>query len=169
MEYQRGLTPCNQRTGPESQKITSPSVTGDEFLEKYTHLQVNLVFTRDPTESLVYDVLRVNVLHCAYLMSPKKGETGGGLSKSFQQPFCVLLQWDLSELTLLLNTLCLMVTTYLILPIRECDQGPFDPMVLPDATWARWSKWLEREFTDRKVRGSNPTSATRLPLAWATW
>ncbi|KER28116.1 LOW QUALITY PROTEIN: hypothetical protein T265_13641 [Opisthorchis viverrini] len=29
----------------------------------------------------------------------------------------------------------------------------------------RWAKWLEREFTDRKVRGSNPTSATRLPLS----
>ncbi|KER25322.1 hypothetical protein T265_07198 [Opisthorchis viverrini] len=28
---------------------------------------------------------------------------------------------------------------------------------------ARWPKWFEREFTDRKVRGSNPTSATRLP------
>ncbi|KER28310.1 hypothetical protein T265_04839 [Opisthorchis viverrini] len=27
---------------------------------------------------------------------------------------------------------------------------------------ARWPKWLEPEFTDRKVRGSNPTSATRL-------
>ncbi|KER28928.1 LOW QUALITY PROTEIN: hypothetical protein T265_13474, partial [Opisthorchis viverrini] len=30
---------------------------------------------------------------------------------------------------------------------------------------ARRPKWLEREFTDRKVRGSNPTSATRLPLS----
>ncbi|KAG5452702.1 hypothetical protein CSKR_102129 [Clonorchis sinensis] len=30
---------------------------------------------------------------------------------------------------------------------------------------ARWLKWLEREFTDRKVRGSNPTSASRLPLS----
>ncbi|KAG5447576.1 hypothetical protein CSKR_101342 [Clonorchis sinensis] len=29
---------------------------------------------------------------------------------------------------------------------------------------ARWLKWLEREFTDRKVRGSNPTSASRLHL-----
>ncbi|KER27618.1 hypothetical protein T265_05342 [Opisthorchis viverrini] len=29
---------------------------------------------------------------------------------------------------------------------------------------ARWTKWLEREFTDRKVRGSNVTSASRLPL-----
>ncbi|KAG5449469.1 Interferon regulatory factor 4 [Clonorchis sinensis] len=26
-------------------------------------------------------------------------------------------------------------------------------------------KWLEREFTDRKVRGSNPTSTSRLPLS----
>ncbi|KAG5451639.1 hypothetical protein CSKR_111803 [Clonorchis sinensis] len=30
---------------------------------------------------------------------------------------------------------------------------------------ARWPKWLEREFTDRKVRGSNPTSSSRLPLS----
>ncbi|KER25219.1 hypothetical protein T265_07261 [Opisthorchis viverrini] len=30
---------------------------------------------------------------------------------------------------------------------------------------ARWLKLLEREFTDRKVRRSNPTSATRLPLS----
>ncbi|KER25299.1 hypothetical protein T265_07234 [Opisthorchis viverrini] len=29
----------------------------------------------------------------------------------------------------------------------------------------KWLKWLEREFTDRKVRGSNPTSATRLLLS----
>ncbi|KAG5447290.1 hypothetical protein CSKR_106181 [Clonorchis sinensis] len=32
-------------------------------------------------------------------------------------------------------------------------------------SWTRWLKWLEREFTDRKVRGSNPTSASRLPLS----
>ncbi|KER22968.1 hypothetical protein T265_09051 [Opisthorchis viverrini] len=35
----------------------------------------------------------------------------------------------------------------------------------PINSCARWPKWLEREFTDRKVRGSNPTSATRLPLS----
>ncbi|KER31580.1 hypothetical protein T265_02218 [Opisthorchis viverrini] len=29
----------------------------------------------------------------------------------------------------------------------------------------RWSKWLQREFTDRKVRGSNPTSVSRLFLS----
>ncbi|KAG5442314.1 Tubulin-specific chaperone C [Clonorchis sinensis] len=29
----------------------------------------------------------------------------------------------------------------------------------------RWPKWLERELTDRKVRGSNPTSASRIPLS----
>ncbi|KER19633.1 hypothetical protein T265_11645 [Opisthorchis viverrini] len=29
---------------------------------------------------------------------------------------------------------------------------------------ARWPKWLEREFTDRKVRGSNPISVSRPPL-----
>ncbi|KAG5452228.1 hypothetical protein CSKR_112525, partial [Clonorchis sinensis] len=30
---------------------------------------------------------------------------------------------------------------------------------------ARWPKWLEREFIDRKVRGSNPTSASLLLLS----
>ncbi|KAG5449823.1 hypothetical protein CSKR_109099 [Clonorchis sinensis] len=29
----------------------------------------------------------------------------------------------------------------------------------------RWLKWLDRKCTDRKVRGSNPASATRLPLS----
>ncbi|KAG5449590.1 hypothetical protein CSKR_101578 [Clonorchis sinensis] len=29
----------------------------------------------------------------------------------------------------------------------------------------RWRKWLERGFTDWKVRGSNPISASRLPLS----
>ncbi|KER28095.1 hypothetical protein T265_05006 [Opisthorchis viverrini] len=35
---------------------------------KYTHLQINLVFTRDPTESLVYDILQLKVLHTGRLM-----------------------------------------------------------------------------------------------------
>ncbi|KAG5443258.1 hypothetical protein CSKR_111046 [Clonorchis sinensis] len=34
-----------------------------------------------------------------------------------------------------------------------------------DGGMARWPKWLEREFTARKVRGSNPTSASRLLLS----
>ncbi|KAG5452382.1 hypothetical protein CSKR_100807 [Clonorchis sinensis] len=37
-------------------------------LEKYTHLQINLVFTGDSRESLVYDVLQLNVLHTGHLM-----------------------------------------------------------------------------------------------------
>ncbi|KAG5453745.1 hypothetical protein CSKR_102367 [Clonorchis sinensis] len=32
-------------------------------------------------------------------------------------------------------------------------------------TWARWLKWLESGFTYWKVRGSNPTSASRLLLS----
>ncbi|KAG5443202.1 hypothetical protein CSKR_110549 [Clonorchis sinensis] len=30
--------------------------------------------------------------------------------------------------------------------------------------WGEIAQWLERERTDRKVRGSNPASASRLPL-----
>ncbi|KER20673.1 LOW QUALITY PROTEIN: hypothetical protein T265_15260 [Opisthorchis viverrini] len=36
--------------------------------EKYTHLQINLVFTTDSTESLVYDILQLNVMHTGRLM-----------------------------------------------------------------------------------------------------
>ncbi|KAG5444341.1 hypothetical protein CSKR_113204 [Clonorchis sinensis] len=35
---------------------------------KYTHLEINLVFTRDSSESLVYDVLQLNALHMSCLM-----------------------------------------------------------------------------------------------------
>ncbi|KER19620.1 hypothetical protein T265_11657 [Opisthorchis viverrini] len=31
--------------------------------ERYTHLQINLVFTTDSTESLVYDIPQLKVLH----------------------------------------------------------------------------------------------------------
>ncbi|KER26068.1 hypothetical protein T265_14073, partial [Opisthorchis viverrini] len=39
-----------------------------KVFEKYTHLQINLVFTRDSAESLVYDILQLNVLHTGRLM-----------------------------------------------------------------------------------------------------
>ncbi|KAG5443926.1 hypothetical protein CSKR_100824 [Clonorchis sinensis] len=39
------------------------------------------------------------------------------------------------------------------------------PIVHYRGQGTRWSKWLEREFTDRKVRNSNPNSASRLPLS----
>ncbi|KER23417.1 hypothetical protein T265_08690 [Opisthorchis viverrini] len=45
---------------------------------------------------------------------------------------------------------------------REAEAG-FEPRTFRHG--ARWTKWLEREFTDRKIRGSNPTSATRLLLS----
>ncbi|KER23690.1 hypothetical protein T265_08496 [Opisthorchis viverrini] len=42
--------------------------------------------------------------------------------------------------------------------IQKCWKG------LPLRQRARWPKWLKREFTDYRVRGSNLTSAFRLPL-----
>ncbi|KAG5445470.1 hypothetical protein CSKR_103718 [Clonorchis sinensis] len=46
------------------------------------------------------------------------------------------------------------------------DRGRVRTTNLPvRADGARWPKRLEREFTDRKVRGSNPTSVSRLPLS----
>ncbi|KER22749.1 hypothetical protein T265_14791, partial [Opisthorchis viverrini] len=37
--------------------------------QKYTHLQINLVFTGDSTESLLHDILQLNVLQTGRLMS----------------------------------------------------------------------------------------------------
>ncbi|KER22219.1 hypothetical protein T265_09641 [Opisthorchis viverrini] len=36
--------------------------------EKYTNLQINLVLTRESTESLVYDIIQLNALHTGCLM-----------------------------------------------------------------------------------------------------
>ncbi|KAG5450326.1 hypothetical protein CSKR_110185 [Clonorchis sinensis] len=64
------------------------------------------------------------------------------------------------------------------LPLSRLGQpGSIPALVLPSGGMAldckrfiinlgaSWTKWLEREFTDRKVRSSNPTSASRLPLS----
>ncbi|KER24495.1 hypothetical protein T265_07860 [Opisthorchis viverrini] len=46
-----------------------------------------------------------------------------------------------------------------------CETWPIRAADLRRLQGARWLEWLESEFTDRKVRGSNPTSASRLPLS----
>ncbi|KER26533.1 hypothetical protein T265_06251 [Opisthorchis viverrini] len=43
--------------------------------------------------------------------------------------------------------------------------GAIGKMVHEATATACCGCWLEREFTDRKVRGSNPTSASRIPLS----
>ncbi|KAG5447083.1 hypothetical protein CSKR_108821 [Clonorchis sinensis] len=51
------------------------------------------------------------------------------------------------------------------------DLGRYQPLHIPPQQpldhqgGVRWLKWLQRQFTDWKVRGSNPTSACRLPLS----
>ncbi|KER21648.1 hypothetical protein T265_10070 [Opisthorchis viverrini] len=88
---------------PDSNEISGNNdARGEEErkmdVEKYTHSQITLIFTRDSTESLVYDVLQLNVLHTGRLIfqlvrysryrsifSRRKLLTT--LSKSFQQHF----------------------------------------------------------------------------------
>ncbi|KAG5446404.1 hypothetical protein CSKR_113270 [Clonorchis sinensis] len=40
-------------------------------------------------------------------------------------------------------------------------------VLLTSYPWPNWemARWLERDFTDRKVRGPNPTSPSQLPLS----
>ncbi|KER25926.1 hypothetical protein T265_06730 [Opisthorchis viverrini] len=54
---------------------------------------------------------------------------------------------------------------YYDLTSLKVDKGPVCHSEFANISVSRWPKWLECEFTDRKVRGSNPTSATRLPLS----
>ncbi|KAG5451459.1 hypothetical protein CSKR_107624 [Clonorchis sinensis] len=49
--------------------------------------------------------------------------------------------------------------------LQSLEGNEWEVPQIPSVMVARWLKWLEREFTDRKVRGSNPTSASRLPLS----
>ncbi|KAG5442256.1 hypothetical protein CSKR_100159 [Clonorchis sinensis] len=53
----------------------------------------------------------------------------------------------------------------LLSPYFSGLQDPPNFTIRRDTLFPRWLKWLEREFTDRKVRGSNRTSASRLPLS----
>ncbi|KAG5447119.1 hypothetical protein CSKR_107586 [Clonorchis sinensis] len=55
--------------------------------------------------------------------------------------------------------------TSLIKAVQAASNCPTLQSAVCTSEMARWLKWLEREFTDRKVRGSNPTSASRLPLS----
>ncbi|KAG5447959.1 hypothetical protein CSKR_100925 [Clonorchis sinensis] len=50
--------------------------------------------------------------------------------------------------------------------LHHSDRGSsLTPSSLVAVLGTGWLKWLEREFTDRKVRGSNPISVSRLPLS----
>ncbi|KAG5449329.1 hypothetical protein CSKR_100589 [Clonorchis sinensis] len=49
-------------------KTLETSVNNSCFCNKFTHLQIRLVFTGDSSESLVYGVFQMNVLHTGRLM-----------------------------------------------------------------------------------------------------
>ncbi|KAG5453143.1 hypothetical protein CSKR_106970 [Clonorchis sinensis] len=86
-------------------------------------------------------------------MSPKKGKTGRGLSKSFQQPYDVIHIC----IPFVLNTywlfMCATASTVIL-----CLEQLFTHKV-------RVGSVAEGGFTDRIVCGSKPTSAFRLPLS----
>ncbi|KER27786.1 hypothetical protein T265_13720, partial [Opisthorchis viverrini] len=48
-------------------------------------------------------------------------------------------------------------------PRQKCSDSPME--VCTKSLGCEVAQWLEREFTDRKVRGSNPKSASRLSLS----
>ncbi|KAG5440982.1 hypothetical protein CSKR_109699 [Clonorchis sinensis] len=60
----RTQTVCHSNTRAVSPNL-SKAPDNITRLANYTHLRTNLVLTRDPTKSLVYDVLQLNALHQA--------------------------------------------------------------------------------------------------------
>ncbi|KER22367.1 hypothetical protein T265_09536 [Opisthorchis viverrini] len=53
----------NTKMHIHNQSLTSMAEASVRDSKKYNRLQINLAFTRDSTESLVYDILQLNVLH----------------------------------------------------------------------------------------------------------
>ncbi|KER22235.1 hypothetical protein T265_09626 [Opisthorchis viverrini] len=104
--------------------------------------------TWNPAESLVCDVLRqLNVLH---------------------QAASCFSRYDIRDILINLLKIRRQPTTGFGLPrAHQILSGSIVYVIhtCNTYTWARWPKWLEPEFTGQKVRGSNPTSATRLPLS----
>ncbi|KER21139.1 hypothetical protein T265_10471 [Opisthorchis viverrini] len=52
-----------------------------------------------------------------------------------------------------------------VFEVRALTSSNTPPSELKQSPRVRWLKGLERKFTDRKVRGSNPISASRLALS----
>ncbi|KAG5445308.1 hypothetical protein CSKR_105793, partial [Clonorchis sinensis] len=129
------------------------------FVDNYTHLQINLVFTADSTISLVCDILQLNVLHKGRLMFQlvpysryQSVSEGGGLVVICRKHFEALSPPSSQSGNLEESG---------SISAIDIDRSPF-PILSPAK---RMDQWLERKFTDRKVCGSNPTSASRLPLS----
>ncbi|KAG5454335.1 hypothetical protein CSKR_109209, partial [Clonorchis sinensis] len=110
------------------------------------HLGIERVL--QPNDFFYPNALRSTVLYLRYLGAmPPEGSTGPGIP-----PSCRNLDRDIKQTVRDFN-----LTSPSLLNIR-CPTGS-------KGLVARWLKWLEREFTNRKVRGSNPTSASRLSLS----
>ncbi|KAG5448657.1 Actin- protein 2/3 complex subunit 4 [Clonorchis sinensis] len=57
------------------------------------------------------------------------------------------------------------VVDFVITFMDEIDKEISEMRLAVNSRAPRWPKWLERESTDRKVRGSNPTSSSRFTLS----
>ncbi|KAG5442644.1 hypothetical protein CSKR_109486 [Clonorchis sinensis] len=85
----------------------------------------------------------------------------GNLAVS-QPSWLLVVAWQLSiERALQPNSFFPVVTTCEI-EVNDCNDiettGPF-------STLGKMTQWFEHEFTDQKIGGSKPTSASRIPLS----
>ncbi|KAG5445458.1 hypothetical protein CSKR_103729, partial [Clonorchis sinensis] len=77
---------------------------------------------------------------------------GGTADYSLYVPSCLLGYAFCTSIVIRNKLMTMLLTLYSLIYFQPVDMA-----------WAGWPKWLEREFTDRKVRCLNPTSAPRLP------
>ncbi|KAG5452513.1 hypothetical protein CSKR_103318 [Clonorchis sinensis] len=124
--------------------------------EKYTHLHINLVFARDSPGTQ---------LHLPIQRQRQPFHNG----RSFENPrsFRARTTCPSTVNQKFSSTVQMLFDRSFTSPSLPSDGQLFVPSTLlfhhRPPHWARWPEWLEREFTDRKVRGSNPTSTSRLP------
>ncbi|KER25120.1 hypothetical protein T265_07345 [Opisthorchis viverrini] len=149
--------------------------------QRYTHLQINLLFTGDSIEHLVYDVLQQNVLHTDRLMiqltrywryrrreSTDRKARGSNPTSAFGLPLSRLGQSG-SIPALVPPSGRVAVRRRKGVKAKRLFTGQIHTrltiLVRTPGFSLRWPKWLEREFTHQKVRDLNPTSASLLPLS----
>ncbi|KAG5451119.1 hypothetical protein CSKR_106637 [Clonorchis sinensis] len=60
---------------------------------------------------------------------------------------------------------CILISYYHISVTTPASRHFWMQCLMHRAVGGEMTPWLEGKFTDRKVRGSNPTSASRLPLS----
>ncbi|KAG5445263.1 hypothetical protein CSKR_110432 [Clonorchis sinensis] len=100
--------------------------------DKYTYLQINLVYSGDSTECLVYDVRQLNVLHSSSLETSQTRDSAGLQSAKINGTRCLLFIFQNSRITNLNDGSGTPITSL------KCEHARLLRRENPDASNVRW-------------------------------